>query len=74
MDLSDAVQNPSRTSGLSFFYTGATAVNDKLTIYGKNGFGAWAEIGSITGTIDNVFTDGANWQTFSVSNKGIPRL
>ena len=70
MDLSDAVQNPSRTSGLSFFYTGATAVNDKLTIYGKNGFGAWAEIGSITGTIDNVFTDGANWQTFSVSNKG----
>ena len=27
-------------------------------------------MGSITGTIDNVFTDGANWQTFSVSNKG----
>ena len=70
MDLSDAVLGASRTSGLSFFYTGSTAVNDKLTIYGKNGFGAWAEIGSITGTIDNVFTDGANWQTFSVNNKG----
>lgn len=70
MDLSDAITNPSRTSGLSFFYTGSTAANDKLTIYGKNNFGAWSEVGSITGTIDNVFTDGANWQTFSVSNKG----
>ena len=70
MDLSDAIKNPSRTSGLSFFYTGSTAANDKLTIYGRNAFGAWSEVGSISGTIDNVFTDGANWQTFSVSNKG----
>ena len=70
MDLSDALANPSRTSGLSFFYTGSTAANDKLTIFGKNPFGAWSEIGSISGTIDSVFTDGANWQTFSVNNKG----
>ena len=35
MDMSDAFQNPSRTNGLSFFYTGSTAANDKLTIYGK---------------------------------------
>ena len=70
MDMSDALTNPTRTNGVSFFYTGSTAANDKLTIHGKNAFGAWAEVGSITGTIDNVFTDGANWQTFSVSNKG----
>ena len=69
MDMS-ALNNPSRTNGVSFFYTGSTAANDKLTIHGKNAFGAWSEVGSITGTIDNVFTDGANWQTFSVSNKG----
>ena len=70
MDLSDAYVNPTRTNGISFFYTGSTAANDKLTMYGKNAFGAWSEIGSITGTVDQTFTDGANWQTFSVSNKG----
>ena len=70
MDMSDAFQNPSRTNGLSFFYTGSTAANDKLTIYGKNTFGAWVEVGSITGTVDAVFTDGGTWQTFSVVNKG----
>lgn len=70
LDLSDALVNPTRTNGVSFFYTGSTAANDKLTIHGKNAFGAWSEVGSITGTIDNVFSDGVNWQTFSVSNKG----
>lgn len=70
MDMSDALQNPSRTNGLSFFYTGSTAANDELTIYGKNILGGWVEVGSITGTVDAVFTDGANWQTFSVLNKG----
>ena len=35
MDLSDAIPNPSRTSGLSFFYTGSTEANDKLTILGR---------------------------------------
>jgi uncharacterized membrane protein len=70
MDLSDAISNPTRTNGLSFFYTGSTAANDKLTMYGKNTFGAWIEIGSISGTVDQVFTDGANWQTFTVNNKG----
>jgi len=70
MDLSDAYVNPTRTNGFSFFYTGSTAANDKLTMYGKNAFGAWSEIGSISGTVDQTFTDGANWQTFSVSDKG----
>lgn len=70
MDMSDALKNPSRTNGLSFFYTGSTAVNDKLTIYGKNVQGAWVEVGSISGTVDAVLSDGANWQTFSVIDKG----
>jgi len=70
MDLSDAVNNPINTNGLSFFYTGSVAANDKLSILGKNPFGTWAEIGSITGTIDQDFTDGVNWQTFSVASKG----
>jgi len=70
MDLSDAISNPLRTNGLSFYYTGSTLANDKLTVYGINSFGAWSEIGSITGTIDQDFLDGANWNTFSVNNKG----
>ena len=70
MDLSDAISNPLRTNGLSFYYTGSTLANDKLTVYGMNAFGAWSEISSITGTVDQDFIDGANWNTFSVSNKG----
>jgi uncharacterized membrane protein len=70
MDLSDALLNPTRTNGLSFFYTGSSAANDKLTMYGRNAFGAWSEIGSVSGTIDQTFADGANWQTFSFNNKG----
>lgn len=70
MDLSDALRGSSRTNGISFYYTGSTAANDVLTIYGKNSFGAWVDVGSITGTIDNDFSDSANWQTFSVSDKG----
>ncbi|MBR68600.1 MAG: hypothetical protein CMA86_03715 [Euryarchaeota archaeon] len=70
MDLSDAINNPTRTNGLSFFYTGSAANNDKLTMYGRTALGGWSEIGSFTGTIDQDFTDSANWQTFSVNNKG----
>ena len=70
MDLSDAISAPLRTNGLSFYYTGSSAANDKLTMYGKNAFGAWSEIGSFSGTVDQVFTDGANWNTFSINDKG----
>ncbi len=70
MDLSDAISNPLRTNGLSFYYTGSSAANDKLTMYGRNAFGAWSEIGSFSGTVDQVFTDGANWNTFSINDKG----
>ncbi len=60
MDLSDAINNPTRTNGLSFFYTGSVANNDKLTMYGRTALGGWSEIGSFTGTIDQDFTDSAN--------------
>jgi len=70
MDMSDAVQSPLRTNGLSFYYTGSSAANDVLRIYGTDTMGAWVEIASLTGTVDQNFFDGANWQTFSFNNKG----
>jgi len=70
MDMSDAVQSPLRTNGLSFYYTGSSAANDVLKIYGADTMGAWVEIASLTGTVDQNFFDGANWQTFSFNNKG----
>ena len=70
MDMSDAVNNPLRTNGFSFFYTGSAAPNDVLKISAKTAFGGWTEITRISNTIDGSFLDGVNWQTFSFSNKG----
>ena len=70
IDMSDAIEAPTRTNGISFFYSGSAAANDYLKIYSKNTIGGWNELASISGTIDNNFADGSNWQTFSVSNKG----
>ena len=70
IDMSDAVGNPTRTNGLTFFYSGSAAANDYLKIYSKNTIGGWNELASISGMIDNNFDDGSNWQTFSVSSKG----
>ena len=70
MDMSDAVDNPLRTNGMTFFYTGSAATNDHMKMYSKNTAGGWNELGTISNTIDNNFNDGSNWQTFSVSNKG----
>ena len=70
LDLSDAVENPTRTNGLTFFYTGSAASNDQLKMYSKNTAGGWNELGTISNTIDNNFADGSNWQTFTVNNKG----
>jgi len=70
LDLSDAVENPSRTNGMTFFYTGSAAANDQLKMYSKNTAGGWNELGTISNTIDNNFADGSNWQTFSVNNRG----
>ena len=70
MDLSDKVQNPTRTNGLSFYYTGSLVNGDYVKLFGKEQTGIWTEISSITGAIDPTFTDGANWQTWSVNNQG----
>lgn len=67
MDLSDAVSNPTRTNGLSFYYTGSAAANDKLTMYGKTTLGAWSEISSFTGSVS---ADLTSWNTFSINNLG----
>ena len=70
MDMSDAVNNPLRTNGFSFFYTGSAAANDVLTVYAKTAFGGWTQVATISNTVDGTFLDGVNWQTFSVSHKG----
>ena len=61
MDLSDALRGSSQTNGIRFT-TPEAQLQTMSTIYGKNSFGAWVDVGSITGTIDNDFSDSANWQ------------
>ena len=68
--MSDSVQNPLRTNGISFYYTGSILPGDILRIYVSDSVGVWNEIASVTGTVDQVLTDGANWQTWSVNNMG----
>ena len=70
MDMSDAIQNPTRTNGISFYYTGSLASGDSVKIYSMNPTNSWTELASIAGTIDNDFSDSANWLTWSVNNAG----
>jgi len=70
MDMSDAISNPTRTNGISFFYTGSILAGDVMKVYSNNNNGIWNEMASVSGTIDQVFTDGANWQTWSVNHAG----
>ena len=69
MDLSNAVSNPSRVVGISFYYTGSTQQGDALSIQARGIDGVWDELASLSGTIDGDFLDGTtNWQTFSVTS------
>ena len=70
LDMSDAVTNPTRTNGVSFYFTGSIAPNDFVRFYSKDSTNVWDELASISGTIDNDFADGANWQTWSESFAG----
>ena len=70
IDMSDAVQNPTRTNGISFYYTGSLASGDFVKIYSMDVSNSWTELASITGTIDNDLSDSANWQTWSVNHAG----
>ena len=70
MDMSDAVSNPTRTNGLSFYYTGSAASGDVMKIQVLSAAGSWFQLGSISNTIDQNFIDGQDYQTFSVNNAG----
>ena len=70
LDMSDAIPNPTRTNGITFFYTGSIASGDYVRLYSKNQNNGWVELASITGTTDNTFTDGANWNTWSLNHAG----
>ena len=70
MDMSDAILNPTRTNGISFYYTGSLGSGDFVRVYSMNPSNAWTELASITGSVDNDFSDSANWQTWSVNNAG----
>ena len=66
-DMSDAISNPSRTNGISFFYTGSLASGDFVRLYSMNPSNSWVELASITGTTSSDIT---TWQTWSVNNAG----
>ena len=70
MDMSDVASNPTRTNGLSFYYTGSAASGDVMKIEVLTAMGGWFQLGSISSTIDQNFVDGQDYQTFSVSNGG----
>ena len=70
MDMSDAVSSPTRTNGLSFFYTGSAATNDRLKVQVKTALGGWFDLRTVQGTVDQSFADGQDYRTFSVSDRG----
>jgi len=71
MDMSDAVSNPTRTNGLSFFYTGSVQFPaDVLKIQVLTAMGSWYQLGSISNSIDQNFDDSASYQTFSINHAG----
>ena len=71
MDMSDAVSSPTRTNGLSFFYTGSAATNDRLKVQVKTVAGGWFDLTTVQGTVDQSFADGQDYRTFSVNDGGV---
>ena len=70
MDMSDAVSNPTRTNGLSFYYTGSVQTGDVLKIEVLSAMGGWYQLGSVSASVDQNFIDGQDYQTFSVNHAG----
>lgn len=66
-DMSDIVSNPTRTNGLTFFYTGSAQVNDNMKVYAMDNQGAWDELANIAGTVGATLS---NWQTISNNHMG----
>ncbi len=71
MDMSDAISNPTRTNGIAYFFTGSVASGDSVKTYSMSPSNSWVELVSISGTIDNDFSDGSDWQTASINDGGI---
>lgn len=67
MDMSDIVANPTRTNGLTFFYTGSAQINDNMKVYALNNQGSWDDLATIAGTVGATL---ANWQTISNNHMG----
>ncbi len=67
MDMSDIVANPTRTNGLTFFYTGSAQTNDNMKVYALDAQGAWDELANIAGTVGATLS---NWQTISNNHMG----
>ena len=67
MDMSDIVANPTRTNGLTFFYTGSAQTNDNMKVYALDNQGAWDELANIAGTVGATLS---NWQTISNNHMG----
>ena len=70
MDMSDAVENPTRTNGMSFFYTGAVMQGDVLKMQAKSANGIWSDVGSISNIVDQNLVDGQDYKTFSINHAG----
>ena len=66
-DFSDVVYNPLMTNGITFFYTGSADTNDELKLYAKNLNGAWDDLATISGTVDENLGE---WRTISNANMG----
>ena len=71
MDMSDAISNPTRTNGIAYFFTGSIASGDSVKTYSMSPSNTWVELVSISGTIDNDFSDSSDWQTASINDGGI---
>lgn len=71
MDMSDAISNPTRTNGIAYFFTGSIASGDSVKTYSMSPSNSWVELVSISGTIDNDFSGGSDWQTASINDGGI---
>ena len=66
-DMSDIVQNPSRTNGLTFFYAGSAQPNDSMKVLALDNQGNWDELANIAGTVGATLS---NWQTISNTHMG----
>ncbi|DAC18212.1 MAG TPA: hypothetical protein HA276_02370 [Candidatus Poseidoniaceae archaeon] len=71
LNLADGLSSGTRTMGLSFFYTGSVISPDRFSVEAKTATGTWEELTGLAATVDQDFlTDGANWNTFSISSGG----